>query len=793
LRSGGIGKTRLAIEYAWSREAAYSALLFVSASDAAALNAGLAGLTAFEILDLPEKEARDDATKIAAVLRWLESNPTWLMILDNVDGRAAVAAVAKLIPRLKGGHVVLTARASNFPAGVRKLEVSTLDENAAAQFLLDRTDADRSKNKDDAALAQTLARELDGLALGLEQAGAHIATDHIGFARYLKLWSESREKALAWADATVTGSDRTLATTWAASVARLSPESRLLLDRLAFLAPDPVPDSLLDVAVPSEASDIDAYEARSGLYAYSLISHVNKEHGGQSGFVVHRLVQDFARRAMSDGRRTQALREALEWVNAAFIGDAEDVRSWPILDPLAPHALAAARHADVAKIAEPTARLFNELGGMLEAKADYAQAELLYRRVVEINELVRGKDDPVAATCLNNLAALLKETNRPAEAEPLMRRALAMDEASYGLDHPNVARDLSNLASLLFSINRLAEAAPLMRRALAIDEKSYGPEHPNVAIRLNNLAHLLQATNRRAEAEPLMRRALAIDEASYGPDHPNVARDLNNLAQVLEDANRLPEAEPLMRRALAIDETSYGPDHPNVAIRLNNLAGLLQATNRLAEAEPLMRRALAIDAETLGPDHPNVAIRLNNLAGLLQATNRLDEAKPLMCRALAIDEKSYGPDHPRVAIDLNNLAALLQATNRLAEAEPLYRRALAIDETSYGPAHPKVALRLNNLAQLLKTTNRLAEAEPLMRRALTIDERSYGPDHPNVAIRLNNLGRLLHATNRLAEAEPLMRRAFVILEKSLPPDHPRTVTARNNLAALEAALGQGGA
>src|ERR1700733_4040031 len=108
--SGGVGKTRLAIEYAWSREAVYSALLFVSASDGAALNAGLAALTAFENLDLPEKEARDDATKITAALRWLEANPTWLMILDNVDDRAAVAEVAKLMPRLKGGHVIVTAR-----------------------------------------------------------------------------------------------------------------------------------------------------------------------------------------------------------------------------------------------------------------------------------------------------------------------------------------------------------------------------------------------------------------------------------------------------------------------------------------------------------------------------------------------------------------------------------------------------------------------------------------------------------------------------------------------------------
>jgi tetratricopeptide (TPR) repeat protein len=613
---GGIGKTRLAIEYAWSREAVYSALLFVSASDGAALNAGLAGLTAFENLDLPEKEARDDSTKITAVLRWLEANPTWLMILDNVDDKDAVAAVAKLMPRLKGGHVVVTARAANFPAGFRKLEVSTLDENAAAQFLLDRTDADRSKSKDDAALARTLAGELGGLALGLEQAGAHIATDRIGFVRYLKLWGESREKALAWADATVMGSDRTLATTWATSVARLSPESRRLLERLAFLAPDPVPDSLLDVAVPGEALAPDAYSARAGLFAYSLISRVSAEDGGAPGFIVHRLVQDFARRAMTDERRPQALREALEWVNAAFVGAPDDVRNWPILDPLAPHALAGARAADEAGIAEPTVRLFNKLGRILYAKADYNQAE------------------------------------------PIMRRALAIDEKSYGLDHFDVVWDLNNLALLLEDTNRLAEAEPLFRRVIEIDEKNNSPDDPDVAARVGNLALLLSDTNRVEEAEPLMRRALAIHQQTYGSDHPEVAVDLNNLAQLLQDTNRLAEAEPLYRRALAIFEKSLGSDHPQVATGLNNLAGLLRATNRLTEAEPLMRHALAIDKTSYGSDHPKVAIDLNNLAQLLQDTNRLAEAEPLYRRAFAIFEASLGADHPKTVTVRNNLAVL---------------------------------------------------------------------------------------------------------------------------------------
>jgi len=155
---GGVGKTRLAIEYAWAREAHYSALLFVRAENAAALNANLAPLVRASVLDLPEKEAREDEAKIEAVLRWLGANPTWLMILDNVDDPEAVEAVVELMPRLKGGHVIVTARAANFPATIRKLELDTLDEEPATQFLLERTADDRQRAKDDEAQARTLAR-----------------------------------------------------------------------------------------------------------------------------------------------------------------------------------------------------------------------------------------------------------------------------------------------------------------------------------------------------------------------------------------------------------------------------------------------------------------------------------------------------------------------------------------------------------------------------------------------------------------------------------------------------------
>ncbi len=482
---GGVGKTRLAIEYAWAHVADYSALLFVRAENAASLNAGLAALAGASVLDLPEKEAREDETRIEAVLRWLEANPTWLLILDNVDDPDAVKAVKSVMPRFKGGHVVVTARAANFPPSVRKLELDVLDEDAAAAFLLQRNGRSRSALRPAPGRAQ--ARRVRAPAHGPQLRCPSPCRDHrLGFGRYLKLWSENRDATLAWNDPTLTGSEKTLATTWATSVERLSPESRRLLDRLAFLAPDPIPDSLLDVAVPGEAEGYDALKARAGLFACSLATRAKGENG--KGFVVHRLVQDFARRAMAEERAAEVLREALEWVNAAVPFDSDDVRMWPVLDPLAPHALAVSRRADQAGIAEPTARLFNQLGLLFWAKARYGEAEPLMRRALALYEVSLGPDHPFVATGLNNLAALLRETGRFAEAEPFCRRALAIDEASFGTDHPEVAVDLNNLAQLLQATNRLDEAEPLFRRAPAIGEASSGPDHPQVAIRLNNLA-----------------------------------------------------------------------------------------------------------------------------------------------------------------------------------------------------------------------------------------------------------------------------------------------------------------
>jgi tetratricopeptide (TPR) repeat protein len=678
---GGVGKTRAAVEYAWAHRAEYTALALLDAETGEKLHAGLAALVG--PLRLPEREALEEEARKEAALAWLNTNPGWLLILDNIDIDGALDATNRLLGRLQGGHVVLTSRLARFPRGVERLDLDVLDPDDAAAFLLEATEGGRRKAADDAAQARVLAEELGQLALALEMAAATIEARGLGFAAYRALWQGNRARVVGWAGQKITGYHHAVAETWRTSVDQLSEAGRHLLERLAFLAPDPVPAFLLDVVVPGAEAE-DAAAALDDLAAYSLVTR-DVETGT---FQVHRLVQDVTRRGLEvAGTTTARLTEALGWVDNAFVGHPQDVRSWSRLDPLAPHAEAMARYADEAGIIEPTARLISRLGLLFLTKALYTRAD------------------------------------------PLMRRALTITEARFGKDDPNVAAALNNLAVLLQGTNRLAEAEPLLLRTLAIYEANLGKDHPSVATALNDLADLLQETNRIREAEPLLRRALSIYEASLGKDHPSVATALNNLALLLRDTSRLDEAALMLRRALAIDEASYGKDHPNVASRLNNLSQVLQTSKRFGEAETLIRRALAITEASLGKDHPNVATVLNNLATLLLLTNRVGEAEQLMRRTLAIDEASFGKDHPDVARDLNNLSRLLHDTNRLGEAEAPMRRALIIFfdfEHSNGHAHPSRDAAVGNYTHLLAATGK-SKAEIAATIAALRREAGLGP------------------------------------------------------------------
>lgn len=383
---------------------------------------------------------------------------------------------------LNGGTVLITSRLADWSNEIPTLELDELVESAAVEFLLERTNDRRRRLPTDEKDAQALAEELGRLALALEQAGAFIAQKRSSLSGYLARWRERDQAVRQWHDERLTKYPRAVVTTWDTTVEQLSPEGLALLRQLSWLAPEPIPRSLLP--------DGPAQDALAELASFSLAKF--EEGGGR--FRIHRLVQDVTKERQGGEVRDLSLQSILKIFNEADCGDPQDVRSWLVWDPLRPHLFTVTAYAEQHGIAEPTTRLMNQLGVLLLAKASYG------------------------------------------EAEPLMRRALVIDEESYGPAHPRVAIQLNNLAQLLKATNRLEAAEPLMQRALTIDETSYGPEHPRVAIQLNNLALLLQATNRLEDAEPLMRRVLLIILAvtrSTGHVHPHLKQACLNYIALL--------------------------------------------------------------------------------------------------------------------------------------------------------------------------------------------------------------------------------------------------------------------
>ena len=387
---GGIGKTRAVVEYAWAFQVEYTALLFVIADTPEALQRNLAALAG--LLDLPEQAEKEEGARLRVVLDWFRANPGWLLIFDNIDTPQPLAEAEQLTGQLAGGHVVITSRLANFPADVDPLEVDVLDGGDAADFLLERTARQRRPAADDKAIARELAVDLGGLALALEHAGAYIVRHRASFRRYRELWQGSRDKVISWSDPAVTHYPRAIAATWQTSVPQLADPARRLLERLAWLAPEPVPEFLLDVPIPEDEGE-DLYEALADLAAYSLATRDPEE----PRFLVHGLVQDVTRRSLDAAASQQRVTEALGWVNTAFEGNPQDVRTWPRLDPLTPHARNETRHADAGGIAQPTTRLMNQLGMLFYTKSLHAQAEPLYRRALAINEVSFGQAHPEVA------------------------------------------------------------------------------------------------------------------------------------------------------------------------------------------------------------------------------------------------------------------------------------------------------------------------------------------------------------------------------------------------------------
>ena len=609
---GGVGKTQLALEYAYRCRADYGLIWWIRSEEPTTLASDYALLA--QELDLPQKDAQKQEVVIEAVHQHLSRIKDWLLIFDNAESKEQVYAY---LPQGEGGHAVITSRNRDWEDVASSLPIHTWEPQESIAFLLSRTGQNKAKG------AGQLADALGHLPLALEQAAAYIGKN-ISFAAYLNLL-ETRRRELWDEESPPLNYKDTVATTWSLSMDRVDEDEKAeagrgILNFCAFLAPENIPRSFLTALadhVPEDrgAPFRDALQINRGIKVLSRYSLVEVSPESLS---VHRLVQEVVQDRLQVEAEMWA-EAAICVVTKAWPSGTLDHSAWPECERLFPHSTACIRQAETYNIeTEEVALLASLMGHYLTVRTIYKEAEPLCRKALDIRKAVLGENHPDTATSYNNLGMLYHYLSYYEKAEPLFQKAIAIGEMALGKDHPSLHTEYSNLALLYRRLGRYDKAESLLQKVLSIRKEVLGENHQLTAHSYNYLAVVNTDLGNYEKAEPLFQKGLAIRKAVLGEMHEFTANSYYHFAQFYEKQGNFEKAESYFLKAKDIRETVLGEDHMQTASSYNRLGLLYQAKGRYEEAAPLLQKALSIIQATLGENHPNTITAQDNLRDLLE-------------------------------------------------------------------------------------------------------------------------------------------------------------------------------
>ncbi|MCK6539973.1 MAG: tetratricopeptide repeat protein, partial [Anaerolineales bacterium] len=477
---GGIGKTQLAVEFAYRYGRYFRGVHWLNLADPSQLEAEIARCgREMRLPDFPE----DQPSQVTLTLHAWKSGGPRLLILDNFEEPARANDVLRLL-----GHsslrLLITSRRTDWLAasGLKPLPLEVFTPQESLDYL--KKTLTKRRDTDDAL--NGLAERLGHLPLALELASRYLnGHPRLSLDDYL---TQSREaldhpSMRGWrADLPApTAHDldlqRTFALSWNALAGRVGRgdsrdriETTRTTDEIAqsgldtslrdysttekiflmagYLAPNtPIPLEIFEKAleIPTETCD----EALAALYGFGLLK------AGETDLpAVHPLLADYARGLAKEiGEILEKLADTLGTLSY----EANQTGLPSKFVPLRPHMPILARHAESANL-QDAGTLWNNYGYHLDMIADYAGARSAYERALKIDEAAFGPDHPNVAIRVNNLGLVLQDLSDLAGARSAFERALKIDEAAFGPDHPNVATRVNNLGLVMQDLGDLAGA-----------------------------------------------------------------------------------------------------------------------------------------------------------------------------------------------------------------------------------------------------------------------------------------------------------------------------------------------
>ncbi len=794
---GGVGKTQIAVEYAYRahEQRLYTHTIWINAASEEAILTSFIALTEF----LPTVAPRDETEQrkiVTAIIRWLEEcTQPWLLIMDNADD---LAIVGPYLPTRGNGRILLTTRANAVGALAPSLEVDCMSVMEGTHLLLRRAQREESASIDEIEEATNIAVALAQFPLALDQAGAYIEETGCSLHDYFQIYQQHSYALLARRGKQVTHYSESVATTWSLSFQHIeqnNPAAAELLQLCAFLAPDRIPEELLIEGAPywphtlqqAVVDPLAFNQLIETLLAFSLVKRLAEHHL----LSIHRLVQVVQRERFTPRVQRHWTERLVRALNIVFPRDLQVVGAWSqcqrYLDQIQVcNQLVQEQHVLLPEAAE----VLDRAGTYLRESALYALAEPLYQQVLSMREQLMGQEHPDTARSLNNLAILTYKQGKIAQSEALFLQTLRIQEQVLEADHLDLAATLTGLARLYDDQGKHTQAGALYQRALHIQEQHLGTEHLDLITTLSGLAFFYFNRGMYEQAETTYLRALHIQEQQLGPEHPDVATTLAGLAYVYSEQGRYREEEQLYIQALHIQKHYFGAEHTLVSSTLNGLANLYRDMRKYEQAEALYQRVLDIQERQFGTHYSGLARVLAGYAVLLFKRGKYTQAEAMHRRMLNLLEPLFGPESFHLAYSFSGLGDVYREQGKVEQAEEFYQRAMHIRKQQFGMEHPSIAFSLHGLALLYLQQGKDIQAKSLYQQALTIVEQQLGAEHIETANILYDFANFQHAQGQIQEAATLYQHALKIREHAFGADSPVAADTREHLQEVLVELGQ---
>lgn len=678
---GGLGKTQLAVEYAYQYRDAYpNGVYWITADEN--IDAQLTQIAVAACWVAPESE---HATKLDVARHRLKSYSDCLIVFDNLE---TAVAIRDYLPEPSANpHILVTSRSEQPEFTDVKLDL--LDEGQSYSMLVQEAGRKPATQEEEHA-ANEIATTLGGLPLALELAGAYLAHRPINWCAYRDFLRDNLKQALPTKLASLTRHEADLFKTLTISEKEIDEEPLLIkvLDLLTWSGSSPMGLRLMAYLLDVQQAQL------HGALGLGMALRLLQQVPGSERYAIHRLVQEVR-------RQDRPLTQRNDWVNTITqrLGDwfeaiRQDFRELPAFELEFEHLRAWQIHA--------------------AHSSPFSSVRLLWLQAYPAHH--RGRYN---------------------EALHIVQQAFGAYEAQ-GIGHtPMEAHLLNDLASCHASLGDFSRALVLGRQALEIRHELLGDKHADIALSLNNLANYYSELDDLHRAHELSQQALEMRRELFGDKHPEIACSLSNLASYYLELGDSHRAFELGQQSLEIRRELFGDKHPDIADSLNNLASYYLKLGEPYHAIDICQQSLEMRCELFGEKHPDIALSLSNLASYCLEIGDSHRALELCQQSLEMRRELLGMKHPSTALSLSKLASChARLGNHLCTLD-FGQQALEMRRELLGASHSDTIYSLQFVAERLFANPLTArKGKALVEEYLRLIPR----DHPSRTKVLDFLG-----------------------------------------------------